>query len=472
MTRPALRALAALAISGITASAALAQQAQPVSEQEARDAYIYAYPMLVMEITRRVTTNVETPAGTRSPMNRIANVREFPNPSFTDVVRPNADTLYSVMFFDVSKDPMVFSVPDSGGRYYLLQMLDMWTDVFAVPGKRTTGTGPQTFAVVGPHWQGQLPKGVELIRSPTSTVSMIGRTQTNGKADYAAVHKFQDGLKAVPLSHYGKPYTLPKGTVNAALDMSSPSGQVHKMDAATFFATFAELLKANPPHANDYPILARLKRIGIEPGKSFSLASASPEVQRALTAAVPDAQQDIEAVMHRSGVLANGWRTNLTAIGTYGTDYLHRAGIAFAALGANTIEDAVYPSLFGDASGESLSADRRYQLHFDKDQVPPVRAFWSLTMYDDRQLFAANPIDRYAIGDRDKLAFNPDGSLDLYVQRDSPGADKESNWLPTPASGNFTMNLRLYWPKWEVLDGSWVPPPVLPVEGVGGRALQ
>ena len=470
------RALAALAISAMTASTALAQQGQPLSEQEvrdiARDAYIYAYPMLVMEMTRRVATNVEKPEGARGPMNQITNVRDFPTPSFTDVVRPNADTLYSVMFFDVSKDPMVFSVPDSGGRYYLLPMLDMWTDVFAVPGKRTTGTGAQTFAVVGPHWQGQLPKGIELIKSPTSTVFMLGRTQTNGKADYAAVHKFQDGLKAVPLSRYGKPYTPPKGTVNAALDMSSPSGQVHKMDAATFFATFAELLKANPPHANDYPILARLKRIGIEPGKSFSLASASPEVQRALNAAVPEAQQDIEAASQRSGVLANGWRTNLTAIGTYGTDYLHRAGIAFAGLGANTIEDAVYPSLFADTNGEPLSSDRRYQLHFDKDQIPPVRAFWSLTMYDERQLFAANPIDRYAIGDRDKLAFNPDGSLDLYIQRESPGADKESNWLPTPASGPFTMNLRLYWPKREVLEGTWVPAPVLPAEGVGGRALQ
>ena len=173
---------------------------------------------------------------------------------------------------------------------------------------------------------------------------MIGRTQTNGKADYAAVHKFQDGLKAVPLSHYGKAYTPPKGTVNAAQDMSAPSDQVHKMDAATFFSTFAELMKTNPPHANDYPILARMKRIGIEPGKSFALASASPEVQRALRAAAPDAPRQIEAALHRSGVLANGWRTNLTAIGTYGTDYLHRAGIAFAGLGANPIEDAVYPT--------------------------------------------------------------------------------------------------------------------------------
>ena len=469
-------AFAALAISGMTASAAVAQQAQPVSEQEAReiarDAYVYAYPMLVMEMTRRVSTNVERPEGTRAPMNEIVNLRAFPDSSFTDIVRPNADTLYSSMFFDVSKDPMVFSVPDSGGRYYLLPMLDMWTDVFAVPGKRTTGTGPQTFAVVGPHWQGQLPKGVDLVRSPTSTVWMLGRTQTNGKADYAAVHKFQDGLKAVPLSRYGKPYTPPKGTVNTALDMSAPSDQVQKMDAATFFATFAELLKTNPPHANDYPILARLKRIGFEPGKSFSLASASPEVRHALEAAGPEALQDIEAAVRRSGVLTNGWRTNLTAIGTYGTDYLHRAGIAFAGLGANTIEDAVYPTLFADTNGEPLSSDRRYQLHFDKDQIPPVNAFWSLTMYDQRQLFTANPIDRYAIGDRNKLAFNPDGSLDLYIQRESPGADKESNWLPTPASGPFTMNLRLYWPKREVLEGTWVPAPVLPAEGVGGRALQ
>jgi hypothetical protein len=178
------RTLAALAISGMAASAALAQQVQSVSDQEirdiARDAYIYAYPMLVTEITRRVFTNVDKPEGARAPMNQIANVRAFPDPSFTDVVRPNADTLYSVMFFDVSKDPMVFSVPDSGGRYYLLPMLDMWSDVFASPGKRTTGTGAQTFAVVGPHWQGQLPKGVEAIKSPTSTVFMLGRTQTNG----------------------------------------------------------------------------------------------------------------------------------------------------------------------------------------------------------------------------------------------------------------------------------------------------
>jgi hypothetical protein len=437
--------------------------AQDLSTDEihsiAREAYIYAYSMVLADITMRVGTNVAEPAGLRAPLNQMAHARAFPDASFTDVVRPNADTLYSVMFFDVSKEPMVFSVPDSGGRYYLLEMLDMWTDVFTVPGKRTTGTGPQTFAVVGPRWQGKLPADVKEYRSPTGLVFLIGRTQTNGKADYAAVHKFQDGIKAVPLSAYGQAYTPPRGTVNPQQDMSAPPDQVAKMDPAAFFALFAELMKENPPHANDYPIFDRMKRIGIEPGKSFSLADASPDVQQALKAA-PEAFKVVEAAFRTSGTLANGWRTNLTAIGTYGTDYLHRAAVAFAGLGANTIEDAVYPTAFADADGQPFDSGRRYVLHFDKDRIPPVRGFWSLTMYDQRQLFAANPIDRFAIGDRDKLAFNTDGSLDLYVSRESPGPEKESNWLPAPASGPFTMNMRLYWPKAEVIYGRWSPPPV------------
>lgn len=159
-------------------------------------------------------------------------------------------------------------------------------------------------------------------------------------------------------------------------------------------------------------------------------------------------------------MLANGWQTNVTAIGTYGTDYLHRAGVAYGGYGANVIEDALYPTAFADADGKPFSSDKRYLLHFAKDQTPPVRGFWSLTMYDERQLFTANSIDRYAIGDRDKLTFNTDGSLDLYIQSESPGKDREANWLPAPKSGSFTMNLRLYWPKAEATNGSWAPPPV------------
>jgi hypothetical protein len=446
----------------LSAPAALAQTAISTDEAReiAREAYIYAYPMVLMEVTRRASTNVVEPVGLTAPINQLAHAREFPDANFTIVVRPNADTLYSALTFDVSKEPLVFSGPDSGGRYYLLPFLDYWTDVFTVRGKRTTGTAAQTFAIVGPGWRGKLPRGVERYDSPTASGLLIGRTQTNGQADYEAVRKFQDGIKVVPLSAYGKPFAPPKGKVRSDQDMSPPPDQVDKMDAATFFATFAELMKRNPPHANDYPILDRMKRIGIAPGKAYSVSSQPQEVQDALNAAPSSALKDIKEAWRKAGVLANGWRTNLTAIGTYGTDYLHRAGVAYGGLGANVPDDAVYPTAFADGDGQPFDSGERYILHFGKDQIPPARAFWSLTMYDERQLFAANPINRYAIGDRDKLAFNADGSLDLYIQRESPGKEKESNWLPAPVSGSFTMNLRLYWPKAEVLNGSWAPPPV------------
>jgi len=443
------------------------KQAPPSSSDLAEiavDAYTYAYPMVLMDVTRRVMTNYEAPdpkTGMGAPVNQFSNKRTFPDASFSDVVRPNADTLYSTLWFDVSKEPLVISVPDSGGRYYLLPMLDLWTDVFASPGTRTTGNGAQTFAIAGPSWHGRLPDGVELIRAPTPIGWMIGRTQTNGKSDYDAVHKFQDGLRATPLSAYGKPYTPPRGTVDPSISPAPPVEQVMKMDAATFFTRFCELVKDNPPHGNDYPILAWLKRIGIEPGRQFDFARQPMAVQSALTAAIPKAQARIGHSL--PGTVDNGWLMVMQPVGTYGTDYLKRATIAMMGLGANLVEDAIYPYAATLSDGQPFDSARQYKVHFDKDGIPPARAFWSLTMYNDRQLFAANPIDRYAIGDRDKLQFNPDGSLDLWVQRDSPGPDKESNWLPAPQQGAFTINLRLYWPKPAALDGRWEPPEIVEV---------
>jgi hypothetical protein len=421
-------------------------------------AYIYAYPLIVMEITRRVSTNVADASHFgKAPMNQFAHLPAFPDAAFTDVVRPNADTLYSVMWFDVSDEPLLIGVPDSGGRYYLLPMLDMWTDVFESTGKRTTGTSAQYLRITGPDWRGDARPGAISIRSPTGIGWIIGRTQTNGKADYDAVHKFQAGLVAAQAGRWGDKQT--PGKINPDWDMKTPpTEQVEKMSPAAYFSLFTELTKFNPPHANDYPILDQMRRIGIEPGTTFDFKSASPEVQRALTEAGPAALKKIKAQFMRAGVANAGWRTNLSAVGTYGADYLNRAGVALAGLGANTIEDAVYPTAITDADGKPFSSDNRYVLHFDKNQLPAVRGFWSLTMYNEKQAFAANPIDRYAIGDRDKLSFNPDGSLDLYIQRESPGKEKESNWLPAPASGPFTMNMRLYWPRSEVLDGSWQPP--------------
>jgi hypothetical protein len=445
-------------------------QLHALSEEDAHEiameAYIYAYPLVLMELTRRVFTNVAQPdADGHAPTNRFGHRQAFPDPSFTEVVRPNADTLYSMLWFDVSKEPLMIHVPDSGDRYYLLQIMDMWTDVFASPGARTTGTGAQTFAIRGPKWMGPIPRGAAEIRSPTEQGWLLGRTQTNGKADYDAVHRFQSKLVAKPYSDYGDGAPPRKGEVHSDIDMSAPVEQLEKLDAGAFYSIFARTARANPPHGNDYPILARMARLGLEPGRAFDIGSIDPIARAALNDTAPLAQEKIKTAFSKKARVVNGWLMTDPPIGTYGTDYLRRAAVAYAGLGANLPEDAAYPFLLTDADGTPLDSGRRYVLHFDRGQMPPARAFWSLTLYDERQLFAANPIDRNAIGDRDNLQFHDDGSLDLYIQRENPGEGREANWLPAPARGSFSMNLRVYWPKPEMLDGTWKPPALRRADG-------
>ena len=433
------------------------------------DGYIYGYPLVLMELTRQLLTNFERPTAhvgsPGAPMNQFVHMRAFPEATFTDIVRPNADTLYSSAFVDVSREPQVVRIPDSGGRYYLLPMLDMWTDVFASPGKRTTGTGEQALVIADTGWDGELPRGVALLRAPTGGVWVLGRTQADGPADLERVHAFQDGMSITPLSAWGSYYEPPAGKVEAGLSKVRPVEQVARMDASTYFSLLAGLLRKYRPHGNDYPILDRLARIGLVVGQPFDASKLAPDLQQALSAAPAAAQEEIKVFIKRAAPIVSGWMMLKSPIGTYGTAYLHRAMVAYIGLGTNTLEDACYPTLLNDGDGKPLSSDQRYVVHFDKQQIPPVRAFWSLTMYDDRQLFADNPIGRYAIGDRDDLKFNSDGSLDLFVQRQAPGGDRDRNWLPTPASGGFSMNLRLYWPQREIIDGRWNPPPVQRVVG-------
>ena len=446
-----------------TSRAAGSRLAAEEAADIAVDGYVYGYPLVLMETSRRVMSNVDpaaVAAGFGASVNQFAHRRAFPDPKFTDVVRPNADTLYSSLWFDVAKEPLIISVPDSGGRYYLLPLLDMWTDVFASPGKRTTGTGAQRFAITGPDWNGDLPRDIEPIRAPTSAGWLIGRTQTNGKADFDGVHQFQADLSAVPLSAWGNYYEPPGAKFDRGQSKLAPSEQVERMDGPTFFAFLAELLRIYAPHQNDYPMLQRLARIGLQAGRSYDIAAVSPEIRSALAAAPAAARTRLKDFSLRSDPHVNGWLTVMNPVGTYGTAYLKRAMVAAMGLGANVIEDAFYPTAFTDAEGKPFSSAERYVMHFNKGQLPPARAFWSLTMYDDRQLFTENPIERYAIGDRDDIKLNGDGSLDIYIQRQAPDGDKQRNWLPAPAAGGFTMNLRLYWPEEKAIDGRWAPPPV------------
>jgi hypothetical protein len=396
----------------------------------------------------------------RGPMNAFTHGRTFPPADFRDVVRPNFDTLYSLAWLDLTKEPVVVTTSDTQGRYYMLPMLDMWTDVFACPGKRTTGTGAARFVVVPPGWQGKLPEGIQRIDAPTPYVWIIGRTQTNGQTDYAAVHQVQDGYTITPLSQLGKAAQAVKATIDPTVDMKTPPmTQVDTMAADKYFAYAAERLKVNPPHITDQPIVARMRRIGIELGKSFDLGKANLAVKRALERAAPDALKAMRAKIPTIARVVDGWQMNTDTMGVYGNFYLKRAMVALVGLGANLPEDAVYPLNLTDADGKPLIGANQYVLHFAKNEIPPVAAFWSVTLYDKDGFPTANDLKRNAIGDRDALKFNADGSLDLYIQHASPGAEKESNWLPSP-TGDFNLTMRLYAPKGEVLDGRWVPPAI------------
>lgn len=428
----------------------------------ARDAYFFAYPIVSMDITMRQTTNVpdNVSVNLRAPLNQFAHARAYPNAEEKDV-RFNFDTLRSHAWVDVSREPVLLSVPDTEGRYYLLPMLDMWTDVFAVVGSRTTGTKAATFALVAPGWRGSLPDGVTRIVARTTTMWISGRTQTNGPSDYANVHKVQDGFKLTPLSQWGKAYTPPKNTtIDPSVDnQTPPQVQVSNLDGITMLSRLADLMTKYPPHANDYPILFRLRALGVELGRPFDATKLDPQTVSIINKAAKDALQYMTAKMRTEVTPVNGWNTGLDNIGTYGTSYRRRAIIALGGLGANLPEDAVYPTAFVDSEGKPLTGANHYVLHFEKGKLPPVGAFWSVTMYDQNGFRIPNAINRYALGDRDKLKYNEDGSLDFYLQAESPGEDKEANWLPAPP-GAFQPTMRLYSPRPEVLDGSWTPPPI------------
>ncbi len=445
-------------------------QAQVTPEEAARigvEAYIYGYPLVTVDTTRKVMTNVAKPEALRGPMGAFLNARAYPSAAFRDVTAPNADTLYSSAWLDLTKEPYILSLPDENGRYFLMPMLSGWTDVFEVPGKRTTGTKAQKFALTAPGWKGVLPEGVKEMKSPTSLVWIIGRTYCTGTPqDYKAVHAIQDQYSLVPLSSYGKPYTPPLGKVDPSVDMKTPvRDQVDRMDAATYFNTLAVLMKDNPPAPADTPMVEMMTKIGIVPGKVFEIGKLDPAVARSLETVPKAAQEKIMDHFTHGGADVNGWRV-MTKTGLYGADYLQRAFIAAIGLGANRPQDAVYPTSMVDVDGEPYDGANKYVMHFDKGQTPPAKGFWSLTMYDSAYFFVANPLDRYTVSSRYDFKFGEDGSLDLYIQKDSPGKEKESNWLPAP-SGKFILMLRLYWPQEtapSIIDGTWKPPGVRKVK--------
>jgi hypothetical protein len=480
-------ALVGLAAAAILATASGAKAQVPVSEGEAHsigvDAYVYFYPLLSMDITRRQFTNIEPGKEFgKGPMNMFVSVPEYPPGDFKGVVRSNFDTLYSIAWLDMTKEPVVVSAPDTGGRYYLLPMLDMWTDVFASPGWRTTGTQAGTFLLTPQGWRPdlrdrfvdefKLPKDTQRIETPTPYVWIIGRTKTDGPADYDAVHQIQAGYKVTPLSEWGKPPKPAEVKIDPSVDMKTPPKvQVDTMPVDKYFAYAADLMKVNPPHVTDQPIIARMKKIGIEPGKPFTFETLDPVVKKGLEGVAEDAQKLMAWKVPTIARVANGWSMNTDTMGVYGNYYLKRAIVAQVGLGANLPEDAIYPLNLGDEAGRPLDGANAYVLHFEKGQTPPTGAFWSVTLYDSDGFQVPNALNRFAVSSWMPFRYNADGSLDLYFQNQDPGPGKTANWLPAPR-GAFNLTMRIYAPKSEALTGRWNPPPVTRVQAAPPLVVQ
>jgi hypothetical protein len=464
-----------------------AQAQSTITEEEARaiavGAYVYLYPLLSMDISRKTFTNVEPGKEFgKGPMNTFTNVPQYPPADFKGVVRSNFDTLYSIAWLDMTKEPVVISAPDTDGRYYLLPMLDMWTDAFASPGWRTTGTKAGTFLVTPPGWRPdlrdkfadefKLPKDTQRIDAPTPYVWLIGRTKTDGPPDYDAVHKIQADYKVTLLSDFGKAPKPVEIRIDPSIDMMTPpKTQVDTMAAGKYFAYAAEVLKLQPPHITDEPILAQMKKIGIEVGKSFDMSKLDPAVQTALESAPSDAQKLMKWKLPTLARVANGWSMNTDTVGVYGNYYLKRAILAQQGLGANVVEDAIYPLNLGDETGKPLDGANKYTITFEKGAAPPVNAFWSITLYDQEGFQVGNVLNRFAVSSWMPFKYNGDGSLHLYIQNESPGKDQESNWLPAP-NAPFNLLLRMYAPKSEVLMGKWNPPPVTKAESISPQTAQ
>ena len=422
-------------------------------------AYIYGFPLVVMDLTRQVSTAVDEPGELTAPVNQFSVMTHYPDASYRFIPRTGLDTQFALSWADLDEEPLVLSVPDTDGRYYVIALFDMWSNVFESIGSRTTGTGAGDFLLVGPEWQGAPPTGIHKVyRSPTRYVWVNGQMRSDGPHDYEVVNALQNQYRLTPLSAWGQAYTPPTASVDPGIDTTPPIKQIRQMDAKTFFERMARLMKDNPPLPQDGPMLEKLRFLGIEPGKDFNFDKLDATTARALERAM-SGYALLEVGVQKLET-DKGWIVIPDNFANYGTDYLTRAGIALIGLGGIWPIDILYPTAFLDADEQPFDAAKHYVIHFDKGQTPPAKATWSISMYDPDGFYVPNKLDRYHLAEWMPLKYNADGSLDIYIQSESPGADKESNWLPAPASGTFNLVTRIFWPKESVLEGSWRMPGV------------
>lgn len=428
-------------------------------------AWIFGLPLVLVEKQFDYNSYVTNPTEGKAPVNQFGHIRRFVDASNHSVVGFNADHLYSFASIDLSEGPLVLSIPEMGDRYWLMQLIDAWNGVPASPGAREYGGKARNFVIVGPDFKGDIPKELEILRSPTNLTMIGGRTYCVGSREYSIVNKLQDQYKLTPLAAWGKRYSPPNDVeLKEGVDgKTAVNTQVMALSAEQFFKDLNRLMLTNPPYPADGPVLQRIAKLGIKPGAEFSMDNFSAEEVKAIEKGVENAKKSMMDEAKKLGINVNNWLLTYD-MGRYGTRYAYRAAWTYFGIGGNVLEDAFYPLALSDKEGGALKGEHSYTLTFAKGECPPVQSLWSLTMYDIEGYLVENPLNRYSRGDRSNMKPNADSSLTIYIQNQSPGKEKENNWLPSPKSGPFKLALRLYSPEKQVIDKVWVPPAIVKVQ--------
>ena len=427
------------------------------------DAYLFGYPMLTMHYTHLTSTNVkQNNRMGKAPLNQWAGMDKFPKAGFTSVVRPNLDTYYSLIYADLEDEALYIHIPATE-RYYLIPVLNAYGDVVTSLGSRTSGQGELDIALVGPEFKGEIPSDLLVVKSNTSLNWLLGRVAVrNDKDGISEVEEFQNKLVSVPLDERNNgSYLLPKGNISEE-NKFVPMDKVDGLSIEAFFNKMMLLMVSNPPQEGDSILMKEMAALGITPGGTFNWSQFSSQEQD-LIRQIPNKVQEQftnTTAKPKAELMQNGWMVNTMGLGNYGTDYALRAYVSKIGYGANEPIDAVYPNSAIDANGNNYNGSNNYILHFEKSELPPVKGFWSITLYNKKGFLVENAIQRYNLGSMKDLTYNSDGSLDIYIQKESPEGH-ESNWLPSPGQGiEYELTFRMYWPMDSVLNKTWIMPGV------------
>ena len=428
--------------------AAAAQQtltAQSLLEQ----AYLYAFPLVLMDATRKVSTNTETPNGPRAPINQFIHAEKLADAASRAVVTPNVDTIYTQAFLDVGTEPMLYGVPQTD-RFFNVQVLDAWTNTAAVL------EAPGLYAITRSDWQGELPEGVQRINVPTNRVWTIARIVLSGQEDLPNVRAIQDKMQLMPLSAYQMDrWTAPAGTYDPAYDFV-PVQHVLALSPQEFFDTANQLMETNPPAAADAPVLRELAALHVGPGEKFDDKALGLFSGLRWKLMLLQLKGKLKAEAANYAQQMGQWIYYGDPIGDFGTAYTYRAMVALMGLGANTTDVAIYPKTDVDSTGAVLTGKKTYTLHIEAEPPTKEKGFWSVTAYGEDDFLIDNAIDRYCVNDRSGLHRNPDGSIDIILSKEAP--EDTTNWLPV-GEGDFHLFLRIYKPDTAALEG-WQPPVV------------